>query len=117
MTIASPIAGVRHWALLRATCPTSAPHGPRPGRLPGSSHSIGMRVAEEAVVRRGHEVDRAQVAQRLPDLVVGRLEMGRHVHPPDDRTRDRTCVRRVLAGPRAVLPRAWCARGTAFAGG
>src|SRR4029077_11011507 len=45
ITIASPIAGVFHWELFRATCPRSAPHGPSPGRASGPSHPSGSIVA------------------------------------------------------------------------
>ena len=34
MTIASPIGGALHCALFRATCPSRAPHGPRPWPAP-----------------------------------------------------------------------------------
>src|SRR6478735_8691692 len=45
MTIASPIAGVFHWELFRATCPRSAPHRPSSGRTSGPSHTSGSIVA------------------------------------------------------------------------
>src|SRR3954470_14734143 len=45
MTMASPIAGVFHWALFRATWPRSAPHCPSSGRTSGPSHTSGSMVA------------------------------------------------------------------------
>src|SRR4051794_36281608 len=45
ITIASPIGGVFHCPLFRATWPRSAPHGPSPGRASGPSHTSGSIVA------------------------------------------------------------------------
>src|SRR4051812_6744218 len=45
ITIASPIAGVFHWTLFRATWPRSAPHGPSPGRASRPSQTSGSIVA------------------------------------------------------------------------